>query len=243
MDEGGGLAAELERDRSEVVSGCLHDELADGGGAGEEKVVEGQSGECGCDLLVTSDGGDVLVREGCVDDSANYFGGLRCVLGRFDDDVVAGGERVGEWRECEQDWVVPRADDADDSEGLVEDAGAAGQELPVCRDAARAHPAAEVAFDESDLVDEREEFENAGFDYGTVAEVFADCDDEFVLMIDDALKQIAEGFEARFERERSASVEGGFLTIEDREQRIELGFGVLKTHRRRLIPARFLGKG
>jgi hypothetical protein len=81
-----------------------------------------------------------------------------------------------------------------------------------------------MAPEEADLVEQGEELEGSGFDGGTMAEVCADSDDQVVLVVDDALKEIVQGFEALFEWERSASVECAFLTIENHAQRIEYRF-------------------
>jgi hypothetical protein len=48
-----------------------------------------------------------------------------------------------------------------------------------------------------------------------MTEVGAHGLNEFVLVVHDALKQMAQGFETLFEPERSASAELAFLTIED----------------------------
>jgi hypothetical protein len=48
-----------------------------------------------------------------------------------------------------------------------------------------------------------------------MTEVGAHGLDEFILVVHDALEQMAQGFETLFELERSASVERALLTTED----------------------------
>jgi hypothetical protein len=63
------------------------------------------------------------------------------VRGGLHHDAVAGGERRDQRHDREVEWIVPRADDADDADRLVQDRGAGRPELEADRHPLRPHPA------------------------------------------------------------------------------------------------------
>jgi hypothetical protein len=120
------LAAELERDRRQVLGGGAHDGAAGVGRAGEDQVIVGQRRE----LLGAHAGED---RDDLLGEDGPHLLGeepaqvLR-VGGHLDHHAVARGQRAGERADGEKQRVVPRRDDADDALGHRDHAVAAGGE-------------------------------------------------------------------------------------------------------------------
>lgn len=93
VDDRGGLAAELERDRRQVTSRGLRDQPPDPGRAGEHEVIERQVRNGFCDLVLDAGHeelrgiearGEPLLQQACE---------VRRELARLDEDAIAGGER------------------------------------------------------------------------------------------------------------------------------------------------------
>jgi hypothetical protein len=122
-DDVGRLAAELEGDPLELVGGLAHDALTDRGGAGEadlahvgvgdeplpdDRALTGQHGEHAL--------GDAGVQRELTEPDRRQGG----ELGRFEHDGVAGRERRGQAPARDRHREVPRHDDRDDPERLLE---------------------------------------------------------------------------------------------------------------------------
>jgi hypothetical protein len=128
----GVLAAELERDRLDRLRRRRHDTAADLGRAGERDLVDERVGdERGARRPVAGDdvehagGQPGLERQGGEPQRAQ-----RRLLGRLEDDGVAGRERGPELPRRHEQRVVPRHDLTADADGL---AGRVGEERAVGR--------------------------------------------------------------------------------------------------------------
>ena len=121
----GALAAEFQGDRDQVLAGVLADQAAGGGFAGEGDLADpGAGGErlAGLDAEAV-DHVDDAGRQQVADELHQHQDRGRGLLGRLEDDGVAGGERGGELPDGHEDREVPRDDLADDAERLVEVVG------------------------------------------------------------------------------------------------------------------------
>ena len=123
-DDAGRLAAELQRHRRQILGGGLHDEAADRRRAGIEKMIERQSRERLADIGPADDRRDLLGRKQAGEKFGQKFRRARRQLRGFQHHPVAGGERRDERHDGEIEGIIPRADDADDADRLIEDAGA-----------------------------------------------------------------------------------------------------------------------
>ncbi len=112
-DDVGALAAEFEGELLEVPGGCLEDELADLGGAGEGDLVDivmgRERGACG--LAETWHHVDDAVRNARL---GHQLGETQCrqrgLLGRLQHDAVAGGQGGAKLPGSHQQREVPRDD-------------------------------------------------------------------------------------------------------------------------------------
>ncbi|EAQ00328.1 carR [Janibacter sp. HTCC2649] len=121
----GALAAELEGHRDDVLRGVLHDQPPGRRLAGERDLVDarvGREGLAGLDAEAVDHVEDTVGEQvgDDLDDSQDRRGRL---LGRLEDDAVAGRERGSELPRRHEDGEVPRDDLTDDAEGLVEVVG------------------------------------------------------------------------------------------------------------------------
>ena len=121
VDQHGGLAAQLQRDRHEVFGGGAHDLAPHVGAAGEDEVVKGLAAEGGAHAGIAQHGADFHRVEVAGDELAHQRRGARGELGRLDERAVAGGQHPGQRAEGQVDGEVPGADDADHAQGLVLD--------------------------------------------------------------------------------------------------------------------------
>ena len=115
------LAAELQGDRDQVLAGVLADQAAGGGFAGEGDLADpGAGGQrlAGLDAEAVDHVEDAG-RQQVADEFHQHQDRGRRLLGRLEDDGVAGGERRGELPDGHQDREVPGDDLADDAERLV----------------------------------------------------------------------------------------------------------------------------
>ena len=121
----GRLAAQLQRDRDEVLGRVLHDQPAGRGLAGErdlgDALVLGQR-LAGLDAEAVDDV-EHARRQQVADQLHQHHDAHRRLLGRLEHDAVAGGERRRELPRRHQQREVPRDDLADDAERLVEVVG------------------------------------------------------------------------------------------------------------------------
>ena len=132
----------------------------------ERKPREGLPG-----LGSTQDGSNLVGREYCGNEFGQKIRRSRRELGRFEHHTVAGRQRRNERRDGELKRVIPRADDADNADRLIEDARAAGQEFEGHGDAPRQHPAAKVLAGVTDRRQHGKEFADFGFVARTIAEI------------------------------------------------------------------------
>ena len=116
------LAAQFQRHRNEVLAGILHDQAAGRGFAGEGDLGDARAGGerlAGFEAEAVDD-----VEHAGRQEIADQFGpdqdrGRR-LLGRLQDDAVAGGKRRCKLPDRHQDREVPGDDLADDAERLME---------------------------------------------------------------------------------------------------------------------------
>jgi hypothetical protein len=114
-------------------------------------------------LGTAQDGGNPVGREYCGKKFGQKIRGARCQLGGFEHHPIAGGQRRNERRDGELKRVIPRADDADNADRLIEDARAAGQEFKRDRNALRPHPVAKMAARVADRRQHWKDFADRGF--------------------------------------------------------------------------------
>ena len=134
-DDVGALAAELEGHPLHLVGAAGHDLLADLGGAGEADLADQRVGDeplADHRALARDDREHALGQPGLEGQLAEPDRGQRRDLGRLEHHRVAGGQRRGEAPAGDRHREVPRHDDADHAERLVEgDVDAAGdRDLP-----------------------------------------------------------------------------------------------------------------
>jgi hypothetical protein len=122
------LAAELEDDGGEVVDAGLEDALAVADRSGEDDLVDAGGDEGGAGGAVAGDELDevdavALGAQGLVEDLLDAGGGPGGPLADLHEGGVAGHDRGDRGGEHVLQREVPRADDADDAERVVLDAG------------------------------------------------------------------------------------------------------------------------
>ena len=143
-DDVGALAAELQGDRLHLLRAARHDPLAHLGAAGEDDLADvGVVDEALADdrPLARHDLEHALGDAGLERELAEADRGERRELGRLEDDGAAGRERGREAPAGDRHGEVPRHDDADDADRLLErDVDAARAPGSAGRTAARARP-------------------------------------------------------------------------------------------------------
>ena len=144
MHDRGRLAAELERDRREVRRCGLHDEPADGRGAGEQNVVEGQGAERLGDVGATDRHRHAIGPQRLVQALLEERRGSGRRLRRLDDHPVAGSDGCGQRTDGEQQGIVPGRDDEHDALGLPVDAAGSRPEQNGSRAPLGPHPAMHI---------------------------------------------------------------------------------------------------
>ena len=137
-DDGRRLAAKFEGHRSQVRCRRGHDLASDLGRAGEEKVIERQRGKARGQLRAAEDGRHAFLRKYLGQQVAQQRRGARRVFGGFQHHVVAGGDRRNQRNQGQVDRVVPRRNDADDTQRALLHLGARRPEQPVCEAVPRA---------------------------------------------------------------------------------------------------------
>ena len=117
----------------------------DGRRAGEEQVIELRRGERAPDVGIARHDGELVLGEAPRDELGDQRRGPRRELGGLHQHAIAGGERAGRRHDRELERVVPRRDDADDTERLRQDFAAPGQQRERRGNAPRSHPARQIA--------------------------------------------------------------------------------------------------
>src|SRR5208282_2885260 len=103
-------------------------------------MVEWQRSESCARLGAAGDGCDFAGRIKLSQEACQEFGGSRRQLRRLEHHTVASRKCRHQRHDCELKRIIPRADDAHNSEGLIEDSGAAWQKLQTHAYAFRLHP-------------------------------------------------------------------------------------------------------
>ncbi len=173
-DNGRRLAAEFQRDGSEILGSRAHHMAADAGRAGEEKVVEGQPAERLRDFGLSVRDRDLAFGE--MQGGKAFEKGSRS-RGRFrhlHHGAVAGreGGDQGTYRQIER--VIPGHDDAHHPERLGHHCRRAGLEPETGGPAFRPHPATQMAARVADALQGRKDLEQLRFVAGPVSEVARD---------------------------------------------------------------------
>ena len=188
----GRFAAQLQRDRRQVVGGGAHDHAAHGGRAREHDVIERQRGEVvGVDQLFAHHGHLVFGKH-LRQHAAQHRVGRGRDLGHLDHHAVARRQRRREWPQRQVHGEVPRHDHADHALGLVGDAQAVGGKQQLRPAAARAHPAAEVREGVVDLQRGAQHIQHLGFGVRAKPEVGADRLRQRVLVAQQLALELAQ---------------------------------------------------
>lgn len=108
-------------------------------------MVEREAGKRSANLGPAADDRDLVGWERVSQQAGEEGRGRRSVLGGLEHHPVAGRQGGPEWGEREIDRIVPGRDDADYAERLVDDLGAARQEVEGDGTALRLHPGCEMA--------------------------------------------------------------------------------------------------
>ena len=143
-DDAGRFSAKFQRHRRQILGGGPHDAAAHFGRAGIKQMVEGQRGEGGAHFWTAEDCGDLLLGEKPAKKVRQKFGCARRQLGRLQHNAIACRQRRDQRRHGELNRIIPGADDANDANGLVEDARPPRQEFEADPDAFRLHPARQM---------------------------------------------------------------------------------------------------
>lgn len=120
QDDGGVVAAELERDALQCLGRRLHDLLARGDGTGEGDLgnVRVLAHLC-AELVVAADDLDHAGREDFLGELNKLERRVRCEWRRLDDDAVSCHDSRGDLAHRQNQREVPGADGAADTEGRV----------------------------------------------------------------------------------------------------------------------------
>ena len=162
VDDAGRLAAELQRHRRQVGGGFGSDLAPDGGGAGEEQVVERQAGEPGGQRGVALDHAELVGIEGFVHQTRHQFRGARREFAGLEHDAVACRQRGGRRRQGQLHRIVPRRDDAHNAQRLPLDIGGGGLEVDRCGHLDRLDPARQVLVQVADEAAQQEQVGHLG---------------------------------------------------------------------------------
>ena len=91
------------------------------GGTGEQQVIKGQFGEGDTHLGLAGNHGDVILGEDLTQQLLHYFSGARGGFAHLDHRPVAGRQRGDQRPDSQKQGVVPRHDNADHAQRLVDD--------------------------------------------------------------------------------------------------------------------------
>ena len=108
-------------------------------------MVERKAGKGLADLRSAHDGGDLLGRKQARQKLGEEIRRARRQFRRLQHHAVAGGKCRDQRHDGEVERIVPRADDPDHADRLIENARAGGQQLEADRDPFRPHPTREMA--------------------------------------------------------------------------------------------------
>jgi hypothetical protein len=123
VDDDRRLAAELERNRREMLRGGRHDELADARAAREEDVIERQLEQSLCNVDTTFEQRDVAFVECFPNNLCGHGRGCRAQVRQLGDAAIAGGDGGRKWTEHETEWKIPRTEDQADAARFMDDPG------------------------------------------------------------------------------------------------------------------------
>ena len=123
-----GFAAQLQRHRGQVIGGGTHHLLADMGRAGEQQVIEGQSGKPHRHFGVAQHHGDHVFGENPPQQVFEQTAGGGRVLTEFEHHSVARRQGADQRPHGQIQRVVPRHDYTHHAHGLIHHLGAGGLE-------------------------------------------------------------------------------------------------------------------
>ena len=216
------FAAQLQGHRRQVLRCRLGHHSSDGGGAGEEQVVERQFGESLAGLGIADHYRHFVLGEELGHDALQQFGKSRRQLRRLDHDPVAGGDGRYRGRDGQLIGVVPGRDDAHHAQRLAHQAVAGGEVLHGGGHAPRLHPALEMALRMADGPADQNEFGHLRFVGRTVAEVGADRLDDLRRMLFAHRREPGQAIPAHCERRIHLPGKGRSLAFQDVEQRSDV---------------------
>ncbi|MNI47526.1 hypothetical protein D3C73_1020520 [compost metagenome] len=191
-----------------------HHLAADRGGTGEHEMVQRQRGHCRCNIGPALHHRHAIGREHAGQQIGQERAGARCVLGRLQQHMVAGGNRSGQRHQRQRDRVVPRRDHPDHAQRRRPQLRAGWPKLPACRRMTRLRPASQVA---AQVIDGRQHAHAIGqfrFDMGAVAEVLGNGRSHFVHALLQRLAQAAQVGFALVQR-RTLGLPGAAQGVQD----------------------------
>ncbi len=184
-------------------------------------MIERQLGERGAGIRVAEDGRDLLGGKQTAEKLGEKLRGTRRELGGFQHHAVAGGERRDQRHDRQLERIVPRADDAHDSDRLVENAGARGHELETHGDALGRHPARQMPDRVPDRRERRPHIGEQRLVARAVAEIGGDLQGDPLGVFFDRAPQSSQIGAALLERRRSCLQECLALSRQDILHRFE----------------------
>ena len=116
------FAAKLKRDRDQILRSVLHDQASGRRLAGKRDLGDPRAGRerfAGLDAEAVDDIDDAFWQQ-IADQLHQDHDGRRCLLGRFDNDAVAGGKCRCDLPRSHQHREIPRNDLADDAERFAD---------------------------------------------------------------------------------------------------------------------------
>ena len=237
------LAAELQRERHEVLGGGAHDDLPHARRAGEDEVIERQPRERLADLGPSGHDDTRSRSNAAVDHVDQRARRLGRELARLHHRAVARGDRAHERRERELHRVVPRRRRSPRPRAAAAHLGRRREEREPDLARLGAHPLAEVRLREADLVDDDEDLGGERLVLRSVAEVARHRVGEHVLLCRGRPARAFEHRDARVGARRPALP---LRRLEARERRGEIvlvrggrdGIGRGGAHARSLSTAR-----
>ena len=201
------LAAKLKRHRCEIFGSRLHDQPSDRRRAGIKEMVERQSRECLADLGSAEDGRHLLSRKQAGQELGQEIRRARRQLRWLEHHPIAGRKRRDQRHDRQIERIVPRTDDADDADRLIEDAGAGRHQLKPDRNALGPHPASEVTERVADRRLCRDDFAEFGLIARPIAKVGRNGRRQTISVVADRFTEPLERGAPLLERRRSGTQE------------------------------------
>jgi hypothetical protein len=178
-------------------------------------VVERQPRERRAGVGAADDGSHLLERKQAGQELGEELGGARRELRGLHHHAVAGGERRDQRHDREVERIVPRADDADDADRLVQDGGASRPELAADRHPLRPHPAPQMVARVADRRQHRKDFGKFRLVARAMAEICRDHLSDAPALVPDRAGEPCQVSAALFERGRAGAQERRALRFQD----------------------------